>query len=154
MTTICLNAVILSGGEAGVEESLYISKIENSIRFFTETWECEHLIRSFGPPSPGGEAVARNVTDEGNSAHNIAKDIMNGFRSIDRKPFCVFLVHLSTSARVAIMADTSRGLVMWAFMPASCSRWISSAKALAVMAITGMDDSDGSSRLRISRVAV
>ena len=31
MTTICLNAVILSGGEAGVEESLYISWIENGI---------------------------------------------------------------------------------------------------------------------------
>ena len=55
--------------------------------------------------------------------------------------------------RVWIISRTSRGLEMWAFMPASRSACTSSLKALAVMAMTGMEARAGSGRARMARVA-
>ena len=60
----------------------------------------------------------------------------------------------STSAITRLSALISKGFATWAFMPSAMAFALSSAKALAVMAMMGIFESLGSSRWRMMVVAL
>ena len=60
----------------------------------------------------------------------------------------------STSSITRLSALISKGFATWAFMPSAMAFALSSAKALAVMAMMGIFESSGSSRRRMMVVAL
>ena len=78
--------------------------------------------------------------------------ISNSKSSMPPKP----LTHCfpSTSAITRLSALISKGFATWAFMPSAMAFALSSAKALAVMAMMGIFESLGSSRWRMMVVAL
>ena len=78
--------------------------------------------------------------------------ISNSKSSIPQKP----LTHCfpSTSAITRLSTLISKGFATWAFMPSAMAFALSSAKALAVMAMMGIFESLGSSRWRMMVVAL